>query len=173
MGFVGPSHIERGGTTLLFWLLVQHRGSGDFLTLWGEKAPVRTSLNPLALEKAPHTPKMINMPSRSCSCLILAQTAAFTLIVQQRYVDTLQVMPITIPAPPAQLQQAGLGTTPPKKQISLGDALLDEHQAPFRYCRGLVGEEWPALALCAVPAKAMPIGGTLSGLEARTECNLP
>lgn len=69
MEFVGcPA--QTGGV----WLLVQYRRSGDFLTLWGEK-PVRTSLNPLALDKAPPTSKMINMPSRSCSCLILARTA--------------------------------------------------------------------------------------------------
>jgi hypothetical protein len=36
-----------------------------------------------------------------------------------------------------------------------------------------VGEEWPALSLHAVLAKAVSVGGTLSGPEARTECDLP
>lgn len=61
-----------------------------------------------------------------------------------------------IPAPPARLHEAGLGDKiPTKKQISLGDTLLDEHQTPFRYRRGLVGEKWPTFVSARCSGKRL------------------
>jgi hypothetical protein len=76
MEFVGcPT--QTGG----FWLFVRYRRSGDFLTLWGEK-PVRTSLNPLALDKAPPTSKN---DKHAIQVMLLSNPSAngsITLIVQ-------------------------------------------------------------------------------------------